>query len=67
MQPQTNNTPTTTRPVCGQNTLVFVWLTWLQPHKLDTTQTKSVDLGLISPKDVVLVTSECPYSLLVLR
>ncbi len=40
---------------CRQETLVFVLLTCLPPHTLDTTWTKSLYLGLIRPQDMVPV------------
>ncbi len=40
---------------CRQDMLVFVLLTWLPPHTLDTIWTKKVYLGLIRPQDMVLV------------
>ncbi len=43
-----HNTPTTMLD-CRQDTLVFVLLTWLPPHTLDTIWTKYVYLGLIRP------------------
>ncbi len=37
---------------CRQDALVFVLLTWLPPHTLDTMWTKYVYLGLIRPQDM---------------
>ncbi len=47
-----NDTPTTMLD-CMQDTLVFVLLTWLPLHKLDTIWTKYVYLGLIRPQNMV--------------
>ncbi len=49
-----HDTPTTMLD-CRQDTLVFVHLTWLPPHTLDTIWTKYVYLGLIRPQDMVPV------------
>ncbi len=47
-----HDTPTTMLD-CMQDTLLFVILTWLPPHTLDTIWTKYVYLGLIRPQDMV--------------
>ncbi len=49
-----HDTPTTMLD-CRQDTLVFVLLTWLPPHTLDTIWIKYVYIGLIRPQDMVPV------------
>ena len=49
-----HDTPTTMLD-CRQDTLVFLFLTWLLPHTLDAIWTKQVGLGLIRPQDMAPV------------
>ncbi len=49
---QDHDTPTTMLD-CRQDTLVFVLLTWLPPHMLDTIWTEYIYIGLIRQQDMV--------------